>query len=1544
MATLQPNGLQAQQDGAQHQLNGIVQNDTDKNRVPVHTFNPDANPQAKAAAAGKNSDQLNGVTNESKKPSPGANELSLDAGNTNIIPTITIQDADVAHDDYPVDNDAHPRPQDPQPPGALPSAPAPVIPDWYKVGWRAVSGIDDRAVAEGDARHKFILDAFLHEQFYGDWYHSAGLIIFTVIATHFLTRFHFGWGWLLIVLAVCNTYWSTSVARFRSRARDDIQRELVKNRLMSEHETANWMNHFLDRFWLIYEPVLSKTIIASVDQVLSTNCPAFLESLRLSTFTLGTKAPRIDRVRTFPGTADDIVMMDWGISFTPSDVADLTPKQAQSIVNPKIVLSVRVGKGVASATMPVLLEDMSFSGLLRVRMKLMTNFPHIQVVDLSFLEKPVFDYALKPLGGDAFGFDVGNIPGLSAFIRDMVHSILGPMMYDPNVFTLNLEQLLSGEPLDTAVGVVQVTIRGARGIRGGKIGGGTPDPFVSMSINNREECAKTHYKHSTTNPSWNETKYLLVNSLQESLILNVMDFNDHRKNSHIGAATFDLSKLLEDATQEALEYHILKDGKEKGILRFDVHFHPVLKPQVDPSGVVEPLPETNVGVVRLTIHQAKDLDCTKSSSGDLNPFAKIHLGGQPIHKTAKFKHTNNPVWESATEFLCPDRSSSILTVKVIDDRDFLKDPVVGYMNIRLEDLLEAKKEAGRDWWPLSGCKSGKLRMSVEWKPLNMAGSLHGANQYIPPIGVVRLWLQKAVDVKNVEAALGGKSDPYVRVQIHNVTLGRTEVVNNSERIRLLHSDSVLMIVQTSILLGTKFSTFQVMLLECMDYQHLTKDRLLGYVDLKVSDLAAPAEEEGSDYHFKSLGKKQHQEPIKLDKGGFKGQLFFEAEFIPARRVKGLKFDTGPTQLQRMAQNGYDTDGGGGTVDSDDGESEDDRQNVPRNVMTRSAVSPTSPSSAVNGVRRTSSIASSKKRGHTKAESIDTTGTVETALSKPTKSSIHSEQKEEEDEGVEMTTEELLSHQSGIVIFNIISGRLQKKARLEVLLDDAYWPAFTTIRPPSTNARWETIGEGFIKELDFGRVWLRLDLADEGNKDEIIAQWKGDAKAFLQQTLEGPATFTLQDPDDEDKSSTVVIEARYMPVEITLEARESVNNQGTLHVTLLRGEDITALDRGGKSDPFAVVSLNGRKIYKSQVKKKTLKPVWDEQFDIQVPSRVSAELLLEIFDWNQIEQAKSLGVGRIDVASIEPFDSVEQTIALSSEKFGDKGHIFIRLMFRPEIIARSRKNTSTFSTAGRAMTQIGALPVGAGKGVVQGFTGVFRRDHAKSSNAGSASESEDDQITPTPAAPTQMPMIREISRKSIPDVPAGQASRPLNSATLAVDGFAAAGEDGDARAREGTLRVTVLDAKDMTMNDVKPYVTVRVGDKERKTKHLSKTETPEWNESFEFVAGPAQPTLYAWIYDHKTLGKDKMLGSASVDIWRHLKPGMTSSAEVLSEMREGQGLLRLRLDFDAEAQVAPRDRRSSVSSSSQLNDSPAKPPPTSPSRFSLSRRRGADRDD
>lgn len=136
-------------------------------------------------------------------------------------------------------------------------------------------------------------------------------------------------------------------------------------------------------------------------------------------------------------------------------------------------------------------------------------------------------------------------------------------------------------------------------------------------------------------------------------------------------------------------------------------------------------------------------------------------------------------WESSYEFIVPDKDSSTVTVRIIDDRDFAKDPLLGYVTVSLQDLLTAK-DRQQDWFPLSRAKTGRVRLTAEWKPLDLPGSVNGAGSYTAPIGILRILLKKAVDVKNVEALLGGKSDPYVRVLSHGNTLARSEVVNNSE--------------------------------------------------------------------------------------------------------------------------------------------------------------------------------------------------------------------------------------------------------------------------------------------------------------------------------------------------------------------------------------------------------------------------------------------------------------------------------------------------------------------------------------------------------------------------------------------------------------------------------------------------------------------------------------------------------------------------------------------------------------------------------------------
>ncbi|CAE6385055.1 unnamed protein product [Rhizoctonia solani] len=1464
---------------AQAEINGINREDASKGAVP-HTFDPNMSPAEKAAAAGKGRDELKSLGSQEKKED--ARELPVDTGNgPNPAPTITIEDVDKATKEVLEESNT----QNGQPmPGMIPEGPTPPIPDWYKVGWRAQAGIDD-PIPSQEERDKGILEQWLTEMYYGDWYHNAGVIFFAVAMSHYMTLFRMGWGWLFVLLAFCATYYKTSIERFRRRARDDIQRELVKSRLETDHESANWMNHFMDRFWLIYEPVLSASIVAAVDQVLSASTPAFLDSLRLKEFTLGTKAPRIDKVYTSPGTENDVVQMVWGFSFTPNDIMDITPREAQAKVNPKVVLDVRVGKGLATAGMPILVEDMSFSGTMRVKLKLMAAFPHVQTVELSFLQPPTFDYSLKPIGGDKFGFDVSNIPGLSSFIRDTVHWVLQPMMYDPNVFTLNLEQLLSGAPLDAAIGVLQVTIFDARGLKGAKIGGGTPDPYVSLTINNRAEMARTKFRRSTYNPHWGEVKFLVINSLTETLNLTLLDHNDHRKDTELGIASFELSTLTEDATQEGLIRKVLKDGKERGEIKFDASFFPVLKPQTLDGGKIQPLPETKVGIVRLVIHQAKELDASKSMSGDLNPFAKLLIRNREIHKTNVMKHTLGPVWESPKEFLVTDKASTV----IIDDRDFLKDPVVGYMNIRLKDLLAAR-EKQQDWFPLSGCKSGKVRISADWKPLNMAGSMQGAGSYSPPIGIIRLWIKCAKDVKNVEATLGGKSDPYVRVMLNAVTMARTEVKNNN-----LNPE------WDQIVYVPVHSLRETLYLECMDYQHLTKDRSLGFVELSVAGLARQTEDERVPYE--GTGKRDVADPIRLGKGQVKGELHYTAEFIPALALQGINFE-GVDDIQRAIDRAKgaheDEDGFASADESSVSSSDEEIQRVPLDITVNSK------GHRVSNHKRVKS-----------ADTVRTAQTGQTAATDTEDSELDDETPPEEHkgEGVQMTTEELLSKQSGILVFNIMEGQIAKKARLEVLLDDGYWPVFATEKARSTQAHWDQVGEGFIKELDFGRVWLRLNENDEGEKEDIIADFKLDAKQFLEEALAGPAQFTLTGPDGKN-TSTVRIQAKYVPVEIKLDPRESINNMGVLHVELVDGREIVGADRSGKSDPFVVFSLNGSKVYKSQTKKKTLTPEWKESFDVSVPSRVGADFSLEVFDWNQVEAAKSLGSGQIELADLVPFEVTARQIALNSAKHGEKGIVQIRMVFRPEIIAKSRTKTSTFSTAGRAMTQVGGVPLGAGRAVGRKIGGLFGRDKDSSEEL------------------PEVPVVPPVTEPA----PAANGNGAANGSVGSASG-AAVKPPASPAPGPGTLKVTLHRAKDLTgveEGDVaKPYVIMRIGDKDHKSSHV-KSNTPEWNESFTFPNTSTEiRTLHVAIMDKKTFAKDPILAEGTIDIWQHIHPLFTPpilSKEATIQLNDNSGTLQLRLDFEPMQNTLARTISTSGGSSLAASQKIS-----SPSRFSLGRR-------
>jgi Ca2+-dependent lipid-binding protein len=860
-------------------------------------------------------------------------------------------------------------------------------------------------------------------------------------------------------MAICGTYYRTSLRRVRRNFRDDVNREVAKHRLETDTESLEWINSFLVKFWPIFQPVLAETVINSVDQVLSTSTPAFLDSLRMKTFTLGSKPPRMEHVKTYPKAEDDIVLMDWRFSFTPNDHADMTARQIKNKVNPKVVLEIRIGKAMISKGLDVIVEDMAFSGLMRVKIKLQIPFPHVEKIEICFLEKPMIDYVCKPLGGDTLGFDINFIPGLESFIQDQIHANIGPIMYAPNVFPIEVAKMLSGSAVDQAIGVLAITLHGAQGLKNPDKFAGTPDPYTILSFNNGAPLAQTKTIKENANPKWNETKYAIVTSFNDVLTMQIFDYNEFRKDKELGVTSFPLERVQEVTEYENEQLEVMANGKARGILTADIRFFPVLEGREIADGKKEPPPESNTGIARFTIEQAKDLDGTKSLIGQLNPYAVLLLNNKEIHLTRKLKRTNNPIWDNGSkEVLITDRKKAKFGLVIKDDRDISSDPILGTYQIKLDDML-GLMEKGQEWYNLAGAKTGRAKLTVQWKPVALSGVGAGTGGYVTPIGVMRFHFINARDLRNVETL--GKSDPYVRVLLSGIEKGRTVTFQNN-----LNPDF------DEVIYVPVHSTREKLTLEVMDQENIGSDRTLGSIEVMAADYVEQAE---NGEYLVHDSKNPHAGILRVHgKGSPKGTLNHTISFFPLLNIadpededKEPETPTVPSIRKGSSERGR--------ISVDSFKSSDVKDSVPPTPTTNgSAPGPMAVTSVVRALE-----AGEK-------EQVETTE--EKKLAK-----------------IRLSPEELVKYESGLIIFKILDVELaHKDVRVEVVMDDMAFPSYQSSTIRSRNMRLDEIGDCFVRELDFSNITLRLrdkdEKAGDNKKDQTISKLTGSTLETLKQCL------------------------------------------------------------------------------------------------------------------------------------------------------------------------------------------------------------------------------------------------------------------------------------------------------------------------------------------------------------------------------------------------------------------------------------------------------------
>jgi Ca2+-dependent lipid-binding protein len=1317
-----------------------------------------------------------------------------------------------------------------------------------------------------------------------DWYHNSAVIIFACIFSWLAGIFGGGLGWIFIIMAFCATYYRTSIRRVRRNFRDDITREMGVKKLETDSESLEWINSFMAKFWPIYQPVLAATIIASVDQVLSGATPAFLDSLKLKTFTLGSKPPRLEHVKTYPREEDDVVIMDWKFSFTPNDTADMTQKQISSKLNPKVVLEIRVGKAMISKGLDVIVENMAFSGTMRVKIKLQIPFPHVEKAEICFLERPTIDYVCKPLGGDTFGFDINFIPGLEGFILEQIHGNLAPMMYAPNVFPIEIAKMLAGSPVDQAIGVVAITLHGAQGLKNPDNFSGTTDPYAIITLNRRAPLAQTKMIKDTSNPRWNETHYVIVTSFNDSLDLEVYDYNEFRKDKELGVASFPLESLedIHDFENESLE--VISNGKARGLVSCDLHFFPVLEAQKLPDGKEAPPPESNTGILRYTVEQAKDLDGTKSLVGLLNPFASLVLNNKEVHVTKKLKRTNNPIWENGSkEILITDRRNAKLGVVVKDDRDIAGDQVIGSYQIKLDDMLDLMGK-GQDWYNLAGAKTGRVKLQAQWKPVALSTAIAGSGGYQTPIGVMRFHFKKATDLRNFETM--GKSDPYARVLLSGIEKARTVTFQNN-----------LNPAWDEVLYVPVHSPREKLSLEVMDAEKMGKDRTLGSIDVFAGDYVSQSED---GEYLTNDSKVLHEDGLRLHgKGIAKGVLSYTVSFYPALNVAD------PEDEEKEA-----------AEDQVDAKSDGKKSlDVPR-----------SPEAG--------KFSSNLSKANGDQEQPKTPVTPKTPITPRSQGRPSKDERRK----VYLTPQELLKHESGLVIFRLMEAELPRSStQVEVWVDDMAFPSYVSSTAKTRTFKFDEIGDCFIRELDFSKLTIKVRERGEnsdGGKDRTLARLTGNTLDTLKQCLvslhfpfpfsqvqvadwapqNNPTTLKLKDEDG--KLSSIKISLKYVPVKMQLDPSESINNMGNLRVDVLDATDLPSADSNGKSDPYCKFELNGQDVFKSKVIKKTLSPQWNEFFEIPIPSRTAAKFNVKVMDYDFADKPDYLGGASINLEQLDPFKAQEIKLILD----GKSGTLRLRLLFRPDYVQRTRQGTSalsgTFAAPARIMTGVAGAPIkggaAVGGAVAHGIgkgTSVFKRGFGSKKsvdiNGSTPQGSSADLSRATSANPSIVLPGRDSVIPSTENGAGGSDVTPPDTAdgdgasrarTRSIGGASmaskAAGGAPGSSASTGTATFTIVSATGFPpSSDV--YVQVNQVQPKKgtigKTKHhKSPNGTFKFDETFKAsCAADAQFQIQA--KEHNTFSSDDDLGEAA-----YFVDDSNSGAE--KEVKVGSGSVVVRSAF------------------------------------------------
>ncbi|KAG1396326.1 hypothetical protein G6F60_009690 [Rhizopus arrhizus] len=316
------------------------------------------------------------------------------------------------------------------------------------------------------------------------------------------------------------------------------------------------------------------------------------------------------------------------------------------------------------------------------------------------------------------------------------------------------------------------------------------DPYIRIRAGTQIR-AKTETLDNTLSPEWGEFHYIPIHSLNEDLILKLMEATDSGKDKSLGSTVLQLKDLVEEQGEQNFVARVNKLERESvltgqkagGTIHYTAEFLPSLNmttlegARYTPDDIID-LHSYNSGVITVKIHELK-----------LKEVAEVYCqllvdSLEPQYRTEPRKGKTLAFGEVSDAFV-KDAGFSRVAIEVkYENKQSRKsdENKVGYWYESCERLIrhiQKRVRSGKSfdedegvWYDLIG-GAGEIRLSFEYVPL--INYKMNPDESLENQGNLTVTLLSAQGLKAADKS--GTSDPYVKFTING------EVVHKSTTLK-----------------------------------------------------------------------------------------------------------------------------------------------------------------------------------------------------------------------------------------------------------------------------------------------------------------------------------------------------------------------------------------------------------------------------------------------------------------------------------------------------------------------------------------------------------------------------------------------------------------------------------------------------------------------------------------------------------------------------------------------------------------------------------------